>query len=285
LDGNPVPWVGPPTTQVTAHALIWENGSDGFPAKFVAYDSTSAGLSSLVTTPATASFNLPAVAIQTGTITGTVAGANPGGRTDSVFVRFTSNAVMQLLSAQPAIPGFVYTVPILNNATATMAAAQGDIYTQYALAHRDGLLANSAMVDLAIPTPAKALAVIPASDVNKVSATTQFGFTAGSSSAPFVAVLTGVDPSISDDRLYVVGSKAPFVLPKVVDGLYTLQAGASYVFRVETHGAPATVDDMAGPNGFLDEFSGSNDDDSPVGPRTGDGSYTLSTALNVKAAP
>ncbi|HEX3852820.1 MAG TPA: hypothetical protein VHW01_17775, partial [Polyangiaceae bacterium] len=162
---------------------------------------------------------------------------------------------------------------------------QGDLDGQYALVHRDGLLANASNINLTIPTPAKALAVAPLGDVNKVSATTQFGFTAASSTAPFVAVLTGSDPSTSDDRLYVVSSKAPFALPKVVDGLYTLKAGASYLFRVETHGAPASVDAMAGPTGFLDPFSAGDNAGTPIGPRTGDGSYTLSSVLNVKAAP
>ncbi|MEO6601112.1 MAG: hypothetical protein ABIQ16_14625, partial [Polyangiaceae bacterium] len=283
-DGDTIPWQGPPTTQATAHALIWEDGSDGFPQKFIAYDSTLVGLSSVVASAPTASFNLAAVTIANGTVTGTVAGADLTGRTNSVFLRFTSNAVMQLVSDTPTTAGFVYTVPTITNATVTVAAAQGDLYSQYALVHRDGLLANAAGINFTIPTPAKALAVIPAGDVNKVSASTQFGFTAASNSAPFVATFTGIDPTVSDDRLYVVGSKTPFALPQV-NGLSALKAGASYIFRVETHGTPASVDAMAGPSGFLDSFSRVSDANRPSGPRTGDGSYTASSVLNVKAAP
>jgi hypothetical protein len=176
-------------------------------------------------------------------------------------------------------------VPGIATATVTVAAAQGDLYTEYGLTHKDGLLPGAAMVNLAIPVPAKALAVVPSTDLNKVSASTQFSFTAGGSSAPFVAVLTSGDPNSNDDTLYVVSAKAPFTLPKVVGGLYSPKPGATYNFRVETHGAPASVDAMAGPTGFLDAFSVSSNADIPNGPRTGDGSYTLSMPLDVKIAP
>ncbi|MEO8899985.1 MAG: hypothetical protein ABI488_00345 [Polyangiaceae bacterium] len=286
-NGDSVAWEGPAATQITAHALIWEDGSDGFPAKFIAYDSKPVGLSSLTTTAATASFSLvsgtPNIAV--GTVTGTVAGTEFADRTNSVFLRFTSNAVMRLLSDTPTTAGFVYKVPSITNTTITVAAARGDLYnSQYALVHRDGLLPGAAGINLTIPTPATALAVIPAGDLNKASASTQFGFTAASGSVPFVAVFTGFDPSVSDDRLYVVGSKTPFTLPKV-NGLNALKAGEEYVFRVETHGTPASVDAMAGPSGFLDAFSADDYAASPAGPRTADGSYTISTVLTVTAAP
>jgi len=284
-DGTSVDWQGPATTQTTAHALIWEKGGDGFPAKFIAYDTQSVALSSLLATHAQASFALTADTIAVGNIAGTIAGASFTDRSNSVFLRFASGAVMQLLSEQPTTASFTYVVPSIATVTATVAASQGDVNTEYAIAHKDGLLPGAAPINLAIPTPAKALAVSPGADVDKVSATTQFTFMAGGSTAPFVAVLTSGDPFTSDDSLYVVSSKAPFTLPKVVGGMYTLKAGASYIFRVETHGAPASVDAMAGSTGFLDAFSASDFGDTPSGPRSGDGSYTLSSVLNFKVAP
>ncbi len=286
-DGTDVIWQGPTTTKVTAHALIWENGSDGFPGTFLAYDTQTLSLSSLLTTHTKASFNLAATGtgIPIATITGTVAGTSFTDRSNEVFLRFPSNAVMLLLTDTPTTGSFTYTVPSIATVSATVAASQGDVSTQYAIAHKDGLAPGATLVNFAIPAPAKSLAVNPTGDLNKVSATTQFAFTAGGTTAPFVAVLTGSDPSVSDDRLYVVSSKAPFTLPEVAGGMYTLKAGGSYVFRVETHGALADVDAMAGPTGFLDAFSISDSADTPSGPRTGDGSYTLSAALNVKAAP
>jgi hypothetical protein len=283
-DGTDISWEGPTTTQVTAHGLIWENGPDGFPGKFIAYDSGLVGLSSVMPAHAKASFSLTAGSIAIATITGTVAGTSFAGRTNGVFLRFPSNAEMQLVSDTPTTQGFTYTVPSIATATATVAASQGDIYTEYGLIHKDGLLPGATMVNLAIPLPAKALAVIPSTDLNKVSATTQLSFTAASSTAPFVAVLSSSDPNSNDDNLYVVSAKAPFTLPKVVGGLYAPKPGASYVFRVETHGAFANVDAMV-ESGFLDEFSISSNADIPNGPRTGAGSYTLSMPLAVKIAP
>ena len=140
------------------------------------------------------------------------------------------------------------------------------------------------MVNVTLPTPASGLKVVPTADLNAVKATTQFAFTAGSTK-PFVAVLANEDYFNNDDILYVVSTKAPFVLPKVVAGMYAPQPGGTYDFRVETHGALGSVDAMTGPGGFLDEFSNGGDADTPSGPRTGDGSYSLSSVFTVKIAP
>jgi hypothetical protein len=94
------------------------------------------------------------------------------------------------------------------------------------------------------------------------------------------------DPlSVHDDILYVVSAKTPFKLPKVVNGSYTLPTGGSYIWRIETHGTPASVDAMAGPKGFLDSLSNSYNCDEPSGPRTGDGTYTLSKPTKLQLAP
>ena len=69
-------------------------------------------------------------------------------------------------------------------------------------------------------------------------------------------------------------AKNSFKLPVIVGGAYALNSTHLYDWRVETHGNLATVDAMAGPTGFMDEFSG--DEQTPRGPHTGDGSYTIS---------
>jgi hypothetical protein len=159
------------------------------------------------------------------------------------------------------------------------------MYSELGVAHKGGLLPNASGLSLTIPTPARDLIVIPVTDATKVSATTQFNFTRGSgSNAPFVATFTYGDNSVHDDILYVVSAKTPLKLPKVVNGSYTLPPGP-YAWRVETHGAPQGVDAMAGPTGFLDAVSNSYWYDQPSGPRTGDGSYTLSKSVQLQLAP
>ena len=57
---------------------------------------------------------------------------------------------------------------------------------------------------------------------------------------------------------------------------FALLPGKSYYWRVETHGALANLDAAAGPNGFLDPFSGDYYHLAPEGPRRGSGSFTIS---------
>ena len=280
LDGAFSQWVGPNTTQETAHALIWQNGADGLPDQFIAYDAELVGLSSTVTAHAKVSFDLTAKSIAKGTITGTVAGSDFSARSNDVFLRFTSNAVISLLSDAPTTAGFSYTVPGgLAGASVIFAAANGDFHDSFAIAHKDGLLAGASQINLSIPTPAKALAAT--GDLNAINAATKFSFTAGSA-GPFVGVFTNDG---TDDQLYVVTSKVPFTFPSVVGGKYKLKPGAFYNLRIETHGTAASVDAMAGPTGFIDSFAVIDSHDAPTGPRTGDGSYTISSSLALKAAP
>jgi hypothetical protein len=283
-------WQGPQVTQEFAHALIWEpDPNSDFPAQFIAFDTTQVGLtdtSDVVQAHGSASFNLSADTIPSGTIVGTVPGSGFMARFNNVFLRYTSNAVIKLLADKSKTAGFSYLIPSIPDSSATLVAGEGDAYTELGVTHKDGLVPNTAGLSLSIPTPARDLAVTPNTDLNKVSATTQFSFKpGGSANAPFVATFTYEDNSVHDDILYVVSAKAPFKLPKVVNGTYTLPAGGPYIWRIETHGAPASVDAMAGPSGFLDALSNSYNCDEPSGPRTGDGFYTLSKPTKLQLAP
>lgn len=282
-DGSSMSWEGPDETQATAYALMWEPDADtSFPSKYIAYDSTLVALTSKTTSHGKASFDLAADTIPNATISGTVTGSGFTGRMNYLYLRFPTNAVMRLVKQfSPPTAGFSFTVPNLAGATSTFAAADGDLYTDYGIVHKDGLAPNSLAVTAAIPTPARSLAVTP--NINAVSATTQFSFKPGSSgSVPFV-VCFQLDDADVDERLYVVSAKAPFVLP--ARAMYALQAGKTYYFHIQTHGAPATVDAMAVPTGFLDSFSTGYFADTPDGPRQGDGSFTQSKTLAIKTAP
>lgn len=289
LSAAHIAWQGPAQTQEVGHALIWEpDPISDFPSKFIAFDSTQIGLvdtADVVGAHGKASFDLSADSIDAGTIEGTVPGSGFVARFNNVFLRFTSNAVIKLLADKAKTAGFTYVVPSLPDASATLVAGEGDLYSELGVAHKGGLLPNASGLSLTIPTPARDLVVIPMTDATKVSATTQFNFTrGGGANAPFVATFMYGDNSVHDDILYLVSAKTPFKLPKVVNGTYTLPPGP-YGWRVETHGAPQNVDAMAGPTGFLDAVSNSYWYDEPSGPRTGDGAYTLSKSIQLQLAP
>lgn len=289
INGSHNTWQGPETTQETAHALIWEpDVNSGFPSKYIAFDSTLVALvnasGNFGAPHSKASFDLSADTITVGTIVGSVSGATVD-RVNKVFLRYTSNAVIKLLTDQPKVAGFSYLVPSIPDSNITFVARHGDRSTEIAVVHKDGLSPDTSGISVALPTPTSHLAITPASDVDKVTATTQFSFTKLSETSPFVAVFTLSEDQTYDDILYVVSAKAPFKLPKILNGSHRLRAGALYTWRVETHGAAANVDAMAGPTGFLDSHSFGDDRDEPFGPRTGDGSYTLSEQFGVKIAP
>jgi hypothetical protein len=56
-----------------------------------------------------------------------------------------------------------------------------------------------------------------------------------------------------------------------------------YNWRVETHGSAASVDELAVPGGYLDAFS--RTEGYAEGPRTSDGSYSISTGRTFTTAP
>ena len=56
----------------------------------------------------------------------------------------------------------------------------------------------------------------------------------------------------------------------------SLRANGFHFWRIQTHGSAASVDEMCGPEGYADSFGLSASDIEPVGPRQGDGSYTVS---------
>lgn len=72
-------------------------------------------------------------------------------------------------------------------------------------------------------------------------------------------------------RLYIVTSATEFTLPTVL-GANILIAGERHLWTVETHGTPANVDAMAGPNGFMDPMSTGMG--YPKGRRSGASTYT-----------
>jgi hypothetical protein len=182
-------------------------------------------------------------------------------------------------------PGnFSYLVPTIANSSVIFSASEGDSSFgdaqdgAYAVVHKDTLAAGTAGITVVIPKPATLLTETPANAKTKVDSNTVFSFQGGVGSAGlYVVAFRQPDASaLRTDALFVVTTKKSITIPKVINDSFALDPGASYYWRVETHGSLATTDAATGPSGFLDEFSGDSGGLVPSGPRRGDGTYTIS---------
>ena len=282
--GIAVAWRGPATTQETAHGLIWQ-ATSGVPSGYYAYDKQLVALDGLSTAHSTVTLDMSLKTINSGNIAGSVTASGSQSRANGVFLQFTSNAIITLVQdTGPA--SFSYLVPTIANSSVIFSASEGAGNAwdgAYALVHKDSLAAGNSGITAVIPKPATLLTEMPASSKNKVDGNTVFSFQGGAGSAGlYVVEFSQKDTSaLRTDGLYVVTTKKSFKLPKVVNDGFALAPGASYYWRVETHGSAATTDAAAGPSGFLDEFSGDFYAEVPLGPHRGDGSYTVSDYSDV----
>jgi len=265
-------WRGPSTTQEYAHALLWQvDTATSLPTGYLGYDSTLVALSDSSSTTQIG-LDLHATAtVPSGNLAGKVTPATGSDRGNSVFLRFTSGAMLELLTDTTGPNTFSYLVPTIANSGITFAAIEGDAYRgAYAVAHRDGLAAGATGLALSIPAPSKPLT--PADGATAIDSNSQFTWAADAGNAgPFLVSMTDED---FYQGLYVVTAKKTFKVPAMPGGPYQFASAHKYIWRVETHGTFASIDAMAGETGFMDEFSG--DDETPRGPRTGDGSFTIS---------
>ena len=127
------------------------------------------------------------------------------------------------------------------------------------------------MTSLTVPAPGKPQT--PNSGAANVDSNSQFTWTSGAgNNAAFVVSM--LDEDYGQGLFVVTASKSLSKIPLVPGGPYQFASAHKYDWRMETHGTFASVDAMAGPAGFMDEFSGDNE--SPRGPRTGDGAFTIS---------
>lgn len=283
-DGKEVDWRGPSTTQATAHALIWTQDKNSLPTAYNAYDTKFVTLNGATTNHSVVTLDMSVKTIQAFNVTGTVAGAGGGMRSNSVFLQFTSNAVITLVQDSAATASFTYLAPSLANSTLVASASEGSGYDgsafsgSYAVAHQDGLVSGAAAATLTIPKVATQLAVAPAASRTKVDSTTQFSFQPGAGSAGLfvVAIRQPDNNALHTDALFIVTTKTTLTLPKVVNDTFALDPGKPYVWRVETHGPFANMDAGATATGFLDSFSGDFYGLVPSGPRRASGSFAIS---------
>jgi hypothetical protein len=198
-----------------------------------------------------------------------------------VFVRFSSNASIQLVDQSPAAPNtFSYLVPNLANASITVAAREGTESGPTGLAHQDGLSPGDSSVALDIPAPAEPLSPV-GSSASSVTKDTTFTFKASPDSKG--AFVISMENTSYQQTLYIVTTKKQFTIPVVAGGIFELDAAQAFRWRVETHGDYATVDEMTGASGFMDAFSFRWS--TPMGPKQESGSFTMSGAYGFTTAP
>ncbi len=282
-------WRGGSTEQENAYGLIWQADKNGLPASYVAYDTQPIALDSADSKNASVTLSLAAQTILTTTIGGTVTTSGTDTRANYAFIQFPSNGTITL--ANDTGPNtFSYVMPNIKSADFVVAATAGDAGTgQFSLVHHD-FAQSAAPAILALPIPVSHVAVAPAASVDKVDGTVTFSFQPGAgNTGPFVVQFldeASFDGG-NDDRLYVITSQTSFKLPKVVNDTFALAPGSKYYWRVMTHGVFANVDALADSTGFLDPFSGSPyayQEIYPVGPRRGNGAFTISASQEITIA-
>ncbi len=279
-----VGWLGATSSTGTAHALLWSktSASNPVPTKYKAYATKPVGLMEGVDDEIT--FNLVPGTLDAGNISGTISGGS-GDRVNKLFARFESNAVIELMNQPSAPDTFSYLVPTLAKASISVAAIAGAEYGPIGVAHADGLQQGDSSTKLAIPVPAT---VKKPKIGAPLAANHMFSLTPGAGNdGPFVIWIERSDRQYFS--MYIVTAQTDVALPSVLGGSFTIlpdagYQGAEYGWGVETHGDYKTVDDMAGPTGFIDSF-GSSWGSSPTGPTRQNGSFTFSGSYPFTIAP
>jgi hypothetical protein len=266
-------WQGGASNMGTAHLLLWsKNPATELPSGYKSYDSKLVAFEE--GTDASLSFALKTMTIDSASVTGSVSPIGNGDRTNAVFLRFKSGATLTLADHTPSADAFSYLVPQLENASISVAASEVDGSDAFSVVHKDGLSPGDATGELVIPAPATINAPSGGTDT-MVDATTPFSFHGSADSKG--AYVVHVEADAFYQSLYIVTQKTTFTLPKVLGGSYALTPGRLYRWTVETHGAFATVDQLARAGGFLDAYSGPNPYSStgtPAGAKQESGSYT-----------
>jgi hypothetical protein len=277
-------WEGGTSSPSTFHGLKWlKNATTALPVTYRSYDSKPLTLMDGVDGAVTLDFTVKTIA---GTaITGTVAPlpdtdeSTNGTRTNGMFVRFSSGASIQVVDDTPPANTFSYIAPTLPNATdatMTVAAWEGTSYGPMGLVHKDNLKPGDDAGTLDIPAPPT---FTPLPQNSGIDETTIFSFKSSPDNAgTFVMAFHSDD---TDRVLYIVTTRKKLSIASlagewVLEHAIGTDAPVTYDWWIETHGHFATVDDMTGPNGYVDEFSRYYI--SPVALHQTDGTYTFSAA-------
>ena len=276
-------WQGPETTAVTGHGLLYERGSNSLPTAYYSYEEVTGALSETV--KATFLVDLPDdndPPLNPQTVSGTVTSPTSSERTNYVFLRFQSNAQIELVEhyGTSLTDSFLYTVPSIGTSSLDIAAVEGDpSFGPAALAHKDRIAAGASNIDLTIPTPPQQVA--PSDGLTNVNGSTIF--TWSSQAHAFVWNAENIEPSSPYGGIYIVTGEKRVSIPEFGNLGFTLLPGDLYNWRVQVHGDPATIDDLADDDGFADPWAPWCD--SPSNPKRGDGTFAISAGRTFRMAP
>ncbi|HEY6726696.1 MAG TPA: hypothetical protein VI197_21830 [Polyangiaceae bacterium] len=267
-------YFGPPSVTMYGHGLQWIE-SDGLPTSYVAYGTTSLlAFDSELADPVDFVVDPSSEAVASGTISGSVTSSSSDARRNAVYVRFASNALIQVVEDASGIEeNFAYTVPSLPDASILVAAHEGDLYEgPRAVAYQNGLSPGATNVALTVPSPAVLTA--PANAAALVDTTV---FSWDGDAQTFVWLLWS---DSVNEGIHVVTSQKQLTLPTFPNGLDLVRPGETYSWRVETHGDAESVDAMLGADGFMGDFNDIAYDE-PDGPGAGSGHYTATAVRGV----
>jgi hypothetical protein len=271
-------WNGPASTAGNAHGLLVQRSSTDTgapPLGYEAYQTTPLALTdegdSIV------GLDMSADTIPTITLTGSVDSGPFGSATHLISTRFADGTALPLLSADSTQEAFSYLLPVLPNASLTVAASAG--VPGYTVAHADAVPATAQQnVALVLPRP-----VSPNAPANgsAVGPGTPFSWsTVGQSAQVFV---WHIESEAFFEGIYVITSRSEITFPQVPGYSMNLpEAGDDWAFywSVETHGDHPNVDAATGPGGLYDSFA--LELNVGTGPsRGGGGYYTNSDARSV----
>ncbi|HEX5072859.1 MAG TPA: hypothetical protein VFW03_06640 [Gemmatimonadaceae bacterium] len=273
-------WFGPSTTSWTLHSLFLDQTA-GIPSEYIAYETKTATTDSSDLTEQDFVMDLTPQTIDTGNVSGAIVESSGQGRTNSVYVRFTTGAAIPVVDRVSAsASAYQYLVPDLPNGTISVCAAETRNDDSYAIAHRDQRQVGDTGVDLVIPPPVAGL--MPPDETVNVGPTTPITFGAGDPENK--GYLVRIESESYRQGVFIVTTERELTLDRIpVVGNGLIIKNAWHQWNVETHGKYASVDAMAGPNGFLDPFT--LNDHIPQGPSRADGAYTTSIIIEFQTAP
>ena len=261
-------YYGPPQVTMYGHGLQWVE-SDGLPTEYLAYNTTN-----LIAFDSDSSESVPFALdltegeVASGTISGSVTSPTNDARQNAVYVRFASNALIEVVKESGAEDSFTYTVPSLPDASILVTAHEGVMYDgARAVAYQNGLSSGATNVELTIPS-APALSA----PVEGAVLADDTVFSWESDAQTFVWMLRS---NSLNEGIHVVTTQKELSVPTFPNGLDLVRPGDSYTWRVEIHNTPDSVDAMLGSDGFMGDYNDIANDE-PEGPGTGSGSYAAS---------
>lgn len=266
-------YFGPAQITMRAHALQWEVVS-GVPASYTAYDETSLLAFDSESGETEVALDMTEAAVDSGVISGTVSSVTSDNRYNTVYLRFASNAVIELVNQSPTDDSnFTYTVPNIPGSEIVVAAHEGYWSGEArSVAYQHGISPGQTSIELDIPAPPTLTAPAPGTTLDDE---TEFRWSSGASTFVWVFESYGYY-----NGLYVVTASKTITVPTFPNGLDLLIPSEYYDWRVETHGDYDTVDAMAGPKGYAGSYN-LYFTDGPEGPSSASGKYTISAASYV----